>query len=132
MSSTTVIYPTIAALVKAEEIIGPERPWQTVNQTQALFLNRFFAPYRGESLSITEIESIASFTNYEINQFLSDRGFKIQLPPFENGDDWKEFGVVSVLDLLFYWFKPGMCQVEGLDGKFYPAVELGAEVSSFI
>ena len=132
MSSTTVVYPIVTALVKAEEIIGPKRDWQTVNPTQTLFLKDFFAPCRAESSSISEIESIASFTADEINRFLRERGFNIQLAPLRNDNRWKEFGVASVLDLLVKWFKPGNeTTLKGVDKQVYPAVHQGTEVSSF-
>ncbi len=132
MSSTTVIYPIVTALVKAEEIIGPERAWQAVNSIQALFLSEFLAPCRQESLSIAEIESIASFTADDINRFLRERGFRIQLAPFRRGSNWRELGVASVLDLLVDWFRPGMkTTVRGQDGNVYPAAHLGGKVSSF-
>lgn len=132
MSSTTVVYPIVTALVKAEEIIGPKRDWQTVNPTQALFLKDFFASCREESGSIAEIESIASFTADDINRFLRERGFNIQLAPLRNDDRWKEFGVASVLDLLVKWFKPGNeTRLKGVDKQMYPAVHQGTEVSSF-
>jgi hypothetical protein len=132
MSSTTVIYPIVTALVKAEEIIGPERAWQAVNSTQALFLSEFFASCRQESLSIAEIESIASFTADDINRFLRERGFRIQLAPFRRGGNGRELGIASVLDLLVDWFRPGTGTiVRGQDGKFYPAAHLGGAGSSF-
>jgi Serpin (serine protease inhibitor) len=132
MSSTTVIYPIITALAKAEEIIGPERAWQAVNRTQALFLSEFFVPCRQESLSIAEIESIASFTADEINRFLRERGFRIQLAPFRRGGNWREIGVASVQDLLADWLRPGTeTTVQRQDGKVYPAVRLGTAVSCF-
>ena len=34
MSKTTVVYPIITALVKAEEIVGPQRKWEAVNRQQ--------------------------------------------------------------------------------------------------
>jgi hypothetical protein len=132
MSNTTVIYPIVTALVKAEEIIGPERAWQPVNRTQALFLSEFFAPRRPESLSINEIESIASFTADDINRFLRQRGFMIQLAPFRRGGNWREVGVASVLDLLVDWLRPGTeTTIRGQDGNVYPAAHLGGTVSSF-
>jgi len=132
MSNTTVIYPIVAALVKAEEIIGPQPDWQPINDTQRLFLREFFAPGRAESCSISEIESIASFTADDINRFLKARGFDIQLAPLRNDGRWKEFGVASVLDLLVKWFKPGNeTTLKGLDRQVYPAIHQGIEVSSF-
>ena len=132
MSNTTVIYPIVTALVKAEEIIGPGRAWQPANPTQALFLREFFAPCREESGSIAEIESIASFTADDINRFLRERGFQIKLKPFLRDDKWKEFGVASVLDLLVEWFKPGTeTTLKRQDSQTYPAVRQGTAVSSF-
>src|SRR6266567_1012163 len=133
MSSTTVIYPIVTALVKAEEIIGPERAWQAVNSTQALFLSEFFASCRQESLSIAEIESIASFTADDINRFLRERGFRIQLAPLQRGGNGRELGIASVLDLLVDWFRPGTGTiVRGQDGKFYPAAHLGEQGAASI
>jgi hypothetical protein len=132
MSNTMVIYPIVTAMVRAEEIIGPERVWQAVNSIQALFLSEFFAPCRQEGLSIAEIESIASFTADDINRFLRERGFRIQLAPFRSGGNGKEFGVASVLDLLVDWFKPGTeTTVRGQDGNVYPAAHLEGAGSSF-
>jgi hypothetical protein len=132
MSNTAVIYPIVRALVKAEEIIGPDRTWHTVNKTQTLFLKNFFTPCRQESLSIREIESIASFTAEEINRFLRERGFTIELAPLRQTGRWREFGVASVLDLLVEWLKPGTgTTLKAQNQQVYPAVHLGTEVSSF-
>lgn len=132
MSNTTVIYPIVAALVKAEEIIGPERTWHPVNDTQRLFLKEFFEPCRQECSSIREIESIASFTADDINRFLRERGFTIELAPLRQTGGWKEFGVASVLDLLVEWFKPGtQTTLKAQNRQVYPAAHLGTEVSSF-
>lgn len=132
MSNTTAIYPIVTALVKAEEIIGPERVWQTVNPTQALFLSEFFAPCRQESLSIAEIECIASFSADEINRFLRERGFSIQLDPFQSAGNWREFGVASVQDLLVDWLRPGWeTTLKGQDGNTYPAVSIGTAMNIY-
>lgn len=132
MSNTAVVYPLVTALLKAEEIIGTQRNWHAVNATQTRFLKEFFLPGREESLSIAEIESIASFTAAEINRFLQKRGFKITLPPFQSNGRVKEFGVASVLDLLVNWLKPGTATtLKGQDEQMYPAARLKTEVSSF-
>ena len=91
MSTTTTIYPIISALVKAEDILGPQRSWQGINQTQKDFLKAFFTPCRQESEAIPEIESLASFSADELNRFLHEHGFTIQLKPFRNAGGWKEF-----------------------------------------
>ena len=132
MSNTTVIYPIVTALVKAEELIGPGRSWRATNQAQERFLKESFEPCRKESGSIAEIESIASFRAEEINRFLSKRGFKIQLRPFAQNTQWKEFGVASVLDLLVKWLKPGKATtLKTSDGQSYAAARQDTEVSSF-
>lgn len=132
MSNTTVVYPIVTALLKAEEIIGAQRTWRTVNSRQALFLKDFFVPCREESRSIAGIESIAAFTAADINRFLRERGFKIELPPFQNNDRVKEFGIASVLDLLVNWLKPGSeTTLKGQNEQMYPAARLKSEVSSF-
>jgi len=132
MSNTTVVYPIVTALLKAEEIIGAQRTWRSVNPMQERFLKEFFTPARAESLSIAEIESIASFTAADINSFLHKRGFKIELPPFQSNGRVKEFGIASVLDLLVNWLKPGSATtLKGQDEQTYPAARLKTEVSSF-
>ena len=108
MSNTCVIYPLTAALVKAEDILGPNRAWHANNATQSLFLEEFFdTASRKESPSIPEIESIAAWEAETINRFLRERGFEIQLTPFRSSPNDKEFGVASVLDLLVTWLEPG-------------------------
>lgn len=108
MSNTSVIYPLSAALVKAEDILGPNRLWHASNATQSLFLEEFFdAASRKECPSIPEIESIAAWDAETINRFLRERGFEIQLVPFRSGPNDEEFGVASVLDLLVTWLEPG-------------------------
>ncbi len=139
MSNTSVIYPLIAALMKAEDILGPDRNWQADNATQSLFLEKFFdKASRAESLDIPEIESIADWDAEVINRFLRERGFEIQLVPFRGNATEAEFGVASVLDILVTWLEPGRevplkanSQVVPAadDGKEYPAVRMVKGVS---
>lgn len=119
MSTTTVTYPIVAALVKAEDILGLDRLWEGVNSTQQRFLEEFFAACRGEIVRIPEIESIASWNVDEINAFLRERNFTIQLDPF----DEQTFGVASVLDLLVEWLQKGdITTVTTDDGRPFPGV----------
>ena len=128
MSNTTVIYPIVAALAKAEEILGPQPNWWAVNKTQELFLKEFFAPCYAESSSIAEIESIMAWDTNTINRFLQERGFTIQLNSFAPD----EFGVASVLNLLVEWFRPGSeTMLMGQDKQIYPAIHQGTRVSNF-
>jgi hypothetical protein len=124
----TVIYPIVAALTKAEEVLGPQPNWRPVNEMQRLFLKEFFASCQAESSSIAEIESIVSFTADEINRFLRERGFAIRLEPLGPG----EFGVASILDLLVEWFESGSeTLLMGQNKQIYPAVHQGTGVSNF-
>jgi hypothetical protein len=139
MSNTSVIYPLAAALVKAEDILGPDRVWHASNATQSLFMEEFFdAASRKESSSIPEIESIAAWEAETINHFLRERGFNIQLTPFRNSPNSKEFGVASVLDLLVTWLEPGnevplrvnsTGTTTSHDDKEYPAVRMVKAIS---
>ncbi|HEY0754400.1 MAG TPA: hypothetical protein VGD98_10590 [Ktedonobacteraceae bacterium] len=132
MSNTTVVYPIVTALVKAEEIIGSQRAWQSANHTQELFLQELFVPYREESGSIAEIESIAAFTADDINRFLRERGFSVKLKPFQQDGHGREFGVASVLDLLVSWLRPGTeTTLTGQDKREYPAAHLPKAGCSF-
>jgi hypothetical protein len=123
MSITAVTYPMSEALVKAEEMkgVGVNRQWKAVNDEQSYFLKVFFDICREEIGKIPEIESIASWHAEEINAFLRQRGFTIQLDPF----DPQTFGVASVLDLLVEWQEKGeVTTVHGVDGKRYPGVKI--------
>ena len=115
-------YPIVAALVKAEDILGENRTWVPINGMQSRFLADFFRICRNEGLGIPEIESIASWSADEINTFLRQRGFDIQLQPFDS----LTFGMASVLDLLVEWLEKGWktsvkCV---LDQEWYDAARL--------
>jgi len=142
MSSTTVVtYPIGTALMKAEDILGPDRTWHTVNSTQRVFLEGFFTKAaRVESRVIPEIESIASWEAEVINQFLRERGFAIQLAPFSKNPAMPEFGVASVLDLLIKWLHPGRETTLKLNSDIpyttnseeeYPAVRMAEGMSYY-
>ena len=121
-SKTVVTYPIVAALIKAEDILGKNRVWTPKNGMQSRFLADFFQMCRHESLGIPEMTSIASWSADEINTFLRQRGFDIQLLPF----DASTFGIASVLDLLLEWLEMGKktsvkCV---LDQQWYDAARL--------
>lgn len=121
MSTTTVTYPIVAALVKAEDILGLDRIWEAINSTQQRFLKEFFAACRDEVGRIPEIESVASWSVDEINAFLRERGFTIQLDPFDD----RTFGVASVLDLLVEWLQKGEATVVITDDcRQFPGVRI--------
>jgi len=97
MSSTVVTYPIVTALVEAEKILGPDRQWKPINEMQTRFLKEYFAACRHDK--VPEIESLASWDAAEISTFLAQRGFHIEVPPFEP----LKFGTASVLNLLVVW-----------------------------
>jgi hypothetical protein len=122
MSTTAVTYPIVAALKTAEQILGPDRAWNPINETQRRFLADFFAACRGEIEGLSEIESIASYSVDEVNAFLRERGFTIQLTPWSPPD----FGVASVLNLLVEWIEAGeVTIVTADDGRQFPGVRIG-------
>lgn len=129
-SVTATFTPIITALVKAEDILGPNRHWRAVSPVQTNFLKKYF-PKRGEiegALVDTSPEnplkvgSIASYAAEEINSFLASKGFNITLEPFT---DPGEFGTASVMDVLVKWLHPGTStKLVAADGQTYPAARL--------
>jgi hypothetical protein len=124
MSTTAATYPIVAAIKHAEQILGPDRAWQPINETQRRFLTEFFVGGRAEVVHVPEIESIASYSHDEINAFLRERGFTIQLDPWNPPG----FGVASVLDLLVEWAQEGeVTLVETDGGREFPGVRVGEQ-----
>lgn len=118
-SITVVTYPMVAALKAAERIMGSGLKWNTVNPQQERFLRDFFSVCSGEIDQIPEIESIASWSADEINEFLRKCGFSIQLEPFNP----QTFGTASVLDLLVEWIEKGTdADLKTEDKKEFPGV----------
>lgn len=128
MSTSSCPLAIVAALQKFDDLLGPERVWEGLNDCQRSFLDEFFGPYRKGATSIPEIESIAATTAAPINKFLADRGFTIQLSDFSSD----ELGTASVLDLLMEWHEAGReTSITGHDGKTYPAVGLAEGIVTF-
>lgn len=129
-SVTATLTPIIATLIKAEDVLGKDRVWQSVNPAQTRFLSDHFSR-RDEiakalsSLSPFEplqISSIASYQAEEINRFLQDKGFNIHLNPFTTRG---EFGTASVMDVLVKWLNPGTSsRLIAADNQNYPAARL--------
>ena len=81
MSITVTTYPIVGAVKGVDAILGVDRNWKAVNAMQKEFLEKFFVLGRNEAKDIKELETIASWKAEEINKFLSDRRFSIQLEP---------------------------------------------------
>lgn len=128
-SQTACFYPIVAAIKKADDILGPNRDWNPVNDEQLDFLMNNYGPCVPDISRIPEIQSIASFKAEEINKFLADRGFSIKLDPFKSPLD---FGTASVLDVLVEWLHEGKNMPIKSGKKEYPGVRLsGAGVEFF-
>lgn len=124
-SSTMVVSPIMAALIKAEDIIGKNRIWTSINTEQKKFLDQFFSK-RAElsKLSEKELRSWVSFVASELNEILAQEGFDIRLEDFAPD----EFGVVSILDVLVEWLAEGKHFPLQVNGREYPAVRLNPSV----
>lgn len=127
-TATSTIIPVIAALIKSEDLLGPDRNWSPQNDKQALFLEKFF-PKREEldaflrqkqEDSPLKLDSVASYSANEINRFLKEKGFDIQVSDFSPPD----FGVASVMEVLVKWNEEGQNSVLYVSGKEYPSVVL--------
>jgi hypothetical protein len=131
VSKTVVPYPVVAALVAAERFLGPDRQWRPTNrrpidEQQKRFLEQFFRICRADR--IPEIKSFASASIEEVNRFLADNGFSIQLSPLP----WGSFGAASILDLLIEWIEKGeKTEVETDAGKRFPGVRIEEDNVSF-
>ena len=123
-SLTAVVYPIISATKASEKILGPNRQWlpsekKDVKEKQRLFIKKLFEPCREEVDKIPEIVSIASWDANEINKFTKERGFNLELKPFEPN----QFGTASVLDLLVEWIEVGFVrEIKTDDSMVFPAV----------
>ncbi len=127
-SATCTVFPIVSALDKADDMIGKGRKWNSVNYDQGTFLP-IFDTLREQARGLKEIQSMASRSAEEINNFLASKGFQIKLDPFEEPTD---FGTASVLDVLVEWLVEGhITQITSArDGKsVFPAVSLVAGVS---
>jgi hypothetical protein len=120
---TVTPHPIVAALVAAEQILGPNRTWYSENPLAKKFLDKVFKETRNETNLIPELVSKVSRDYQKLNAFLRERKFEIQLEPFQTPD----FGVVSILELLLEWQVKGSETVLRHDGKDYPAVEMRSE-----
>jgi hypothetical protein len=124
-TETVVVHPIVAALVAAEQVLGPRRNWQTDNTTGRDFFAGAFARAHDEAAKIPELEHIASFDADAISNFLTQGGFsEIKLDPFAEN----EFGVAAILKLILDWKVAGtQDQVFTREGKMFPSVQMSSE-----
>jgi hypothetical protein len=128
MSKATTIYTLMAALLKAEELLG-KKIWVSINDLQKRFLVEFFEKGKEDVKYLTEIQAIASRFAEEINKFLAERGFSIRLEEFL---DKNSFGVAAILDVMVQWVEDGKSEtIQTPDKKQYPGVRINRNHISF-
>lgn len=114
-------YTIPAALVTGETgVLGVGTEWspQPGNHTQEVFL-QLYRRAKDMALTLPEIEAILSWNADDINRFLREHGFSIELEPLD--DD--TFGVGVVFKWLSDWLIQGEDRnIRGLDGRTYPGV----------
>ncbi len=123
MSYTVVLLPILSVLsIAHKHYLDPQQMWQTVNAKQQVFTDQFW-PFKDQLslLSEKELSSIISADVQEVNAFLKERGFDIQLEPFENNHPGNR-AIASVVDILLKWKEKGTESTLFVDEKEYPAV----------
>ncbi|MFZ2970047.1 MAG: hypothetical protein WA063_02790 [Minisyncoccia bacterium] len=121
-SQTEAPLTIIGAMGKADEILGSNRKWKHANRKQKLFIKELFEPCRFDVKKIKEIESIASGSAAEINDFLRKRGSGATTEPFARD----EIGIASIMDILVEWIKKGSnVEIETPEKKKYKGVRIG-------
>lgn len=118
MSVTSSSHPLMAAMVKAEQVLG-SLGWEASQGIQEIFVHEFYPTYRAFT-SIPQISSVASADNEVLKKFLADNGMAIDVPPFAPGD----FGIAALLDAMVRWEQPGDREKLSVDGVSYDAVFL--------
>ena len=100
MSTSQVTYPIVAALVKAEAVLGQDRRWSPKNPAQEAFLREVFSQVRGEvSQGIGSLQSTYSLAD-------------------------KQITIKGVLDLLVKWIEKGGTTTIERDGQAWEGVRL--------
>lgn len=138
MTSTVyVMPPLVGALKSAIEFTGKATsPWLHITPEQRKFLNGVYKPYTVHNylnwFSEKEMRYLASFSTEELNKFLKDNGFSIQLDRFETPD---EFGTVSVMDILVEWIETAqsnqMIVVKEDKVTTYPSIKITKNFETF-
>ncbi|MEI6672906.1 MAG: hypothetical protein WCL02_06360 [bacterium] len=124
------IFPFSSALKKALEMIGSNLEWvaseKNKNKQQELLnLLKNISPKDCESL---DMKTIGSYSADEINKFLADNGFDIQLDQLDPGG----IGVASILKIFMSWVYEGMdCDINAKNGEKYKGVKMLKNIELF-
>lgn len=124
-TSTIVYHPVLTALSKVVEYLKANHSsvsgqWITSTDKQKEFLDKFLSKTE-ESNSVKDIQTKASQQVEVLNSFLEENGFSIRLDPFA---DPRDFGVVSIMNVLVNWLTEGQSTTLSVADKEYPAVYL--------
>jgi hypothetical protein len=107
MSSTTVLAPIAKALMVAAQFLNTDPAgYRPATQQQEQFLQAQYTQQARTELgkfTAQELKTKASTSATEINQFLKEHGFTIELQPFGP----QGFGVAAILDVELAWKFPG-------------------------
>lgn len=128
-SQTITMHPVVGCLVKAEDFLGKGREWEARSSNPASLSKQkdFLELCLKDGIkdlskfSENEFESIASLNASDINSFLKERGFNIELDPF---DPKEGFATATVLKVLLEWVTKGTVSDIYFENKKYPAVSL--------
>lgn len=123
MSYTVVLLPILSVLsIANNHYLQPDQTWKTANAEQQFFTQTYWPLANQLSyLNEKELTSIISPNVSEVNQFLKNKGFDIQLKPFEN-DDPGNCAIASILDILLKWKVKGNKSFLTVNQQEYPAV----------
>lgn len=123
-------YTIPAALITGERgVLGAGTVWypQAGNHAQEVFLQLFELARHG-ALTLPEIETILSWEADDINRFLRERGFSIELEDL----DPDTFGVGVVFKWLADWVISGEDRdIRGADGNIYPGVYMTQDLMMY-
>jgi hypothetical protein len=119
------VHPIAAALAKALEIIQ-SKTWTAKNENQKNLLTTV------ENISTTDfqtlaMQTIASYSAEEINDFLAQNGFDIKLSKLSGN----EFGVASIMKILMTWMESSSRSIHGGDGTNYQGVKIKENIALF-
>lgn len=131
MSSTICILPILAALSMADTtFLDPSGSWITpkaLNHPQYILINNYW--HRRNELSFLtadELKSRASRSVDEINQFLKENKFSIQLEKEADPEAWY---IASIMNIMLEWSNPFTYETSIItDEKVYPAVHMQKKV----
>ncbi len=124
MSDTVALAPIAQCMMSAERIggNGESGTWEPSNDLQKQFIENFYSEVIQliEDLSEDEIKGFASLDVDELNTFLRDQGFDIELDAIEP----RSFGVAAIFKVIVKWKGQGIRVNILADGKRYEAANL--------